>query len=170
MEFLPRSTILGDLSVIEICEYYDIPSLFSCKNSTGHIYLALSVDEDDTSLTWFYLPVSPGRLDEVRSGRTDLYDAFKNAEDGFLFEVITSHGKNDIVNQVYCKEIGEDLLPEKGYKLSVSEDSPVPISENLGEMLAVTLKKAISEKLDEVLPIILKKEISGRLDEINPPV
>jgi len=52
MEFLPRSTILGDLSVIEIYEYYDIPSLFSCKNSTGHIYLALSVDEDDASLTW----------------------------------------------------------------------------------------------------------------------
>lgn len=32
MEFLPRSTILGDLSVIEIYEYYDIPSLFLIAN------------------------------------------------------------------------------------------------------------------------------------------
>jgi len=29
-------------------------------------------------------------LDEVKLGHTDLFDAFKNPEDGFLFEVTTS--------------------------------------------------------------------------------
>ncbi len=131
MNFLPKFTLSGSLSVIEIYEYYDIPSLFSYKNLTGHIFLTLSIDEADDSLTWFYLPISPIKLDKVRLGQTDLFDAFKNSEDGFLFEVMMSFKKGDSVKRVQCKDIDADFLPEKGYKLSVSEDPFVPISKKL---------------------------------------
>lgn len=122
MEFIAQSKMLGSpLSVIEIYEYYDIPSLFSCISSSGNIYLVLSVDEDEDSLTWFYLPVSSGRLDEIRSGETDLYDAFKKAEDGYLYEVITSYEDNVAVR--YCKDVADDYLPTRGYRLSIPEYS-----------------------------------------------
>jgi hypothetical protein len=131
MEFLPESTMLGSLSVIEIYEYYDIPSLFSCKNSTGHIFLVLSVDENDDSLTWFYLPVSPEKLNDVRYGKTDLYDAFKYSEDGLVFEVKTYYKNNVVaVSHIYSAHIEEDLLPEKGYRLQISKNLLKPISKD----------------------------------------
>jgi hypothetical protein len=51
MAYLPQSTILGRLKIIEVYEFYDIPRLFCCRNAAGQHYLVLSIDEDDLSLT-----------------------------------------------------------------------------------------------------------------------
>ncbi|MCP4350724.1 MAG: hypothetical protein GY795_35090, partial [Desulfobacterales bacterium] len=69
---------------------------------------------------------------EVRSGKTDLYDAFKKSEKGFLYEVITSYENKVAVK--YCKDITDDYLPVRGCRLSTPEcssDSTLKPEKNL---------------------------------------
>ncbi|MDM8551396.1 hypothetical protein QUF72_15025 [Desulfobacterales bacterium HSG2] len=111
------------MTVIETFEQYDIPGLFSCKNSSGQHYLALSAHEDIYASTWFYLPVSNQRLDKIRFGKTDIYEAYLTAEDGFVFEVIISPGGDaTTVKSLPCSDIQEDWLPHRGKRLSVPEN------------------------------------------------
>ncbi len=44
MSFLPERTILGQLEIIEVYDFYDKPVLFSCKNKSGLIFIVLCVD------------------------------------------------------------------------------------------------------------------------------
>ena len=67
---------LGKLEIVEIYEYYDQPVLYSCKNASGHFYLVVAAAEDDQFLTWLCVAVSMERLNLIRSGKIDLYDAF----------------------------------------------------------------------------------------------
>lgn len=41
MSFLPERTILGQLEIIEVYDFYDKPVLFSCKNKSGLIFIQL---------------------------------------------------------------------------------------------------------------------------------
>lgn len=121
-DILPKATILGVLRLIDVYEYYDFPSLFLCRNASGLNYLALSVDEDESgeSLTWLYLPVSGDRLKRICTGTISLHNAFKNAEDEFVFKVNTFWSKQrDTAEQVVCQDIDEEFLPAPEIKLSV---------------------------------------------------
>ena len=49
MSFLPERTILGQLEIIEVYDFYDKPVLFSCKNKSGLIFTVLCVDSSDSA-------------------------------------------------------------------------------------------------------------------------
>lgn len=119
MDFLPKQTYLGKIELIEIYEFYDIPSLFSCKNASGQLYLALSVDDVDEDLIWLYAPISQERLFKVLIGETELYRAFAFAEDGFVFKVVTPYEGQDYAETLPCERIAEDYLPDKDVRLSI---------------------------------------------------
>lgn len=115
MSLLPQSTPLGNLDIIEVYVYYDQPCLFSCKNSTDQLFLAVWVDETETTNLWLYLPMSGERFEEIRGEKLDLHDAFLRSEPGFVYEVkIDKHESLAWVETIHCERLDRDWLPTPG--------------------------------------------------------
>ena len=49
MAFLPIGSLLGDLKLVEVYEFYDIPRLFSAVNPAGQLFLAVNYDDFQNS-------------------------------------------------------------------------------------------------------------------------
>lgn len=113
MSLLPQETILGKLEILEVYEFYDKPCLFSCRNVVGQIFLAVWIDETSYSDSWLYVPTSLRRLQQVVGGGIELKNAFLEAEDGFVLEVIVFHDgdKAADVLRTSCSNLEEDKLP-----------------------------------------------------------
>ncbi|TBR57312.1 hypothetical protein B4U84_14925 [Westiellopsis prolifica IICB1] len=124
MSFLPERTILGQLEIIEVYDFYDKPVLFSCKNKSGLIFIVLCVDSSDYAEIWLYAPMSSSRLQSVVQGRVELRDIFIDTEDAFVYQVEVPYedGLNAIVKTVNCNEIPDEYLPELGQVIK-SEDN-----------------------------------------------
>jgi hypothetical protein len=115
MVMLPNQTYLGQLRILEVYEAADEPCLFSCRNGAGHIFLVVLLDETDELKDWLYVPLSPDRFAEVRSGEVDLRDAFRGAEDGFVHRVMVPiYGGVPIVGSVNCDALTDEMLPLAG--------------------------------------------------------
>jgi hypothetical protein len=139
MNILPESTFLGILKIIEVYEYYDIACLFSCRNNTGQIFIAVWIDENKDNNEWLFTPVSNARFKLIESGKIDLRNAFLKSENDFVFKVILSKFEklSDIQN-IHCSKILEEWLPESDQFLRSEIESS---SENI---LNILKTKAIS--------------------------
>lgn len=115
MTFLAESTKLGILEVIEVYIFHDQPVLFSCKNKSGLFYIALSIDETDSSEIWLYAPISKSRFQRLVQGEVEIRDVFTDAEDAFVYRVEIQYDQsNTIVDSIDCREIPDEDLPEEG--------------------------------------------------------
>jgi hypothetical protein len=115
MSLLPKDTILGNLEILEVYEFYDKPCLFSCKNISGQIFITVWIDETSYSNSWLYVPISLRRFQQIVSGGIDLRSSFLNAEDGFVFNVsIPNENNRTEVVRVLCCNLQEDELPAEG--------------------------------------------------------
>jgi hypothetical protein len=116
MSFLPERTILGQLEIMEVYDFYDKPVLFSCKNNSGQIFITVWVDILEDSDIWLYAPVSSSRFNAATKGLIELRNIFIYAEDFFVYQVEISHTNksNTNVNLIYCDEIKDDYLPDSG--------------------------------------------------------
>lgn len=116
MTFLAESTKLGILEVIEIYIFYNQPVLFSCQNKSGLFYIALSIDETDSSEIWLYAPISESRFQRLVQGEVELRDVFTDAEDAFVYrvEIPCDSKSNTIVDLIDCREIPDEDLPGEG--------------------------------------------------------
>ena len=115
MSILPQLTNLGKLDIIEIYVYYDRPCLFSCRNLTGHLFLAVWIDETKIEDIWLYVPISEGRFQSIRSGEIDLRDAFLKSEDSFVYKVtIPQKNRLSMVETIQSDRLNEDWLPVAG--------------------------------------------------------
>ena len=114
-------TGLGRLEIVETYVYYDQPVLFSCKSAADHLYLAVATDKNDEYETWLYVGVSVERLNLIRSGTIDLYDAFAKPEDGFLLQEIIPYGDQTQprMESIQPDQISEDMLPMPGERLDL---------------------------------------------------
>ena len=128
---LPESTVLGELTILEVYEFYIQPALFACRNVAEQIYLAVWVDEDEDSSRWLYVAVSLERFLQVRGGKLSLREAFAEPEDGVGLDVVVySDPKlHSRVDAVPSAEIDESWLPLPGEYLEV--DAAVPESVRL---------------------------------------
>jgi len=113
MSFLPTSTDLGNLDVLEIYVQYNGPRLLACKNQAGKIFLGLWVDEEEDSDLWLYMFVSLERLKSVRTGQISLHQAFSNPETHFLYK-ITYTSTNSQWHSQRVSQIDKDCLPLEG--------------------------------------------------------
>jgi len=127
MSFLPQGTILGNLEMLEVYEFYDKPCLFSCRNVAGQIFLALWIDETAYADSWFYAPTSLKRFQQIVVGNIELRNAFLTAEDGFVFEVTIPYNQNNQshieVAQIMCEGLEENKLPLAGEFLETGTQS-----------------------------------------------
>jgi hypothetical protein len=120
MPLLPEQTYLGRLAIVEVYEAADEPCLFACQNASGHVFLALLVDETATQKHWLYVPLSDDRFAQVRSGAIELRDGFRLAEDGFVHRVMVPIDDGDtMVSTIGCTELTDDLLPIVGERLNL---------------------------------------------------
>ena len=125
MTFLPQGTPLGKLEPIQVYEFYDQSLLFSCRNASGSIFLAVSISEAEDFETWLYVSMSPDRFNCVQSGAIDLHDAFVDAEDGMVFLIQTSY---DMKGEVVVKsrpthELSKEMLPLPGEFLNLKTET-----------------------------------------------
>lgn len=117
MLFLPANTSLGTLEISEVYHYYDCPCLFSCHNTVGDWFLALSIDENFLFHRWLYLAVTGDRLQDIKSGNIALKSAFV-AENSKLFDVKIFCNNTSTVNLIIGANLPDDLLPADGVFLS----------------------------------------------------
>ena len=69
---LPNNTQLGKLQLERVVEYYDFPRTFTCKNSSGQLYIVISTYDNDEECHWLYLPISSLRHELLLAGRLPL--------------------------------------------------------------------------------------------------
>ncbi len=116
---LPTHTFLGSLTIMEVHVFYDWPRLFTCQNACGQLFLAVWFDETESADFWLYVNLSPQRLVAIRTGQIDLYDAFRGAENHWVYQVTTYYDERvSQIEAVSCDTIDEDWLPKPGQRLS----------------------------------------------------
>lgn len=146
MSFLPERTILGQLEIIEVYDFYDKPVLFSCKNKSGLIFIVVCVDSSDFAEIWLYAPVSSSRFQSVIKGDVELRHIFAETEDAFVYQVEIHYEDeiNVIVKNVECNEIPDDYLPELGQfiqsEFQNSENIEVVSTQKRREIIDFVLK------------------------------
>lgn len=121
MTLHPNFIHFGNIQILETYEFYDKPLLFSCTNQVGSLYLAVLANETEVGEDWLYVAISNRRLEEIRSGRIDLHDAFANAENGNLYQVQLPHDQQAEVEVsiLHTTELTDDVLPLRGERLDL---------------------------------------------------
>lgn len=83
-------TPLGTMSIVEMLLFYEGPKLFTCRDQISSLFMVHLVEENDEGERWFFVPMSPGRLEEVRTGGLGLRESVLWAETGHIFDVFAS--------------------------------------------------------------------------------
>lgn len=123
MTELPTNTPIGKLELRRVVEYYDFPRIFTCTNSTGQIYFAISTYDDEEEFHWIYLPVSPLRLSAILAGATPLRQALLEPEGGFLFLLKTFADGHTDFSYALPEQISEDDLPDEAYLINIQDET-----------------------------------------------
>ena len=132
MGYLPQSTHLGKLELIEVYEFYDQPILFSCRNASDAIFIGVFADEDDNFETWLYVGVSPHRFKQIRSGAIDLHDAFSEVEDGIIFQIKVPHNEQIPESMpISATQIPDDMLPLPGEFMNLETPTLPELDEDI---------------------------------------
>jgi hypothetical protein len=118
MNWLPRNSILGELTLVETYVFYDGPRLFSAKSLTDQRYLAAWANEGANADEWLYVAISEARLNMVRSGAQTVRSAFLHPE-GFTYRVTIPHDDSepDSVVTVAPSEISDGWLPAENFRI-----------------------------------------------------
>lgn len=122
MTELPINTPLGKLELQRVIEYYDFPRIFTCKNSTGQLYFAISTYDDSDEFHWIYLPISSLRLSAIFGGATSLRQALLEPEGGFLFFVKTFTIGSTEFSYTLPEQLSNDDLPDEDYLIDIKDE------------------------------------------------
>jgi len=110
---LPENTYLGELTFLEIYEFFDIPVLFACGNNTGQLFISVWIDETDEDTKWLFAPVSRSRFNALRFGKVDLNEVFLKPEGGFCFlGSIANHTDIDSVTEISANHLTGEMVPQ----------------------------------------------------------
>ena len=149
MGYLPQSTHLGKLELIEVYEFYDQPILFSCRNASDAIFMGVFADEDDNFETWLYVGVSPHRFRQIRSGAIDLHNAFSEVEDGVVFQIKVPHDEQMPVSMsIPATQIPDDILPLPGEFINLETPTLPELDEDIERKSSQTRQEIISLALN----------------------
>jgi hypothetical protein len=122
MNLLPTDSYLGNLKIVEVYDYFDVPCLFTCINNSGQQFLAIWIDEMEDSNLWLYLPVSSHRIKLLKNREIDLRHAFLTAEDNYVFKVKVYKSEPEVsITHIISSEINENDLPEPEEYLQSNE-------------------------------------------------
>jgi hypothetical protein len=115
MSFLPTNSVLGELQIIKILDWYDGPRLFIAENTSGDRYVAFWADELESGSLWLYVAVSNDRIDSLLTSAIDLRQLYSDSEDGIVFKVFLHQDDHESsVQSVSISTLDEDFLPLSG--------------------------------------------------------
>lgn len=117
----PKNTILGELNILEIYDYYDMPILFLVKNELDIMYLVFWCDMTDVSWGYLYLEISPDKLQNIKSKTLSLYDAYRNPENHLYIVYISYNDDIDIVNDFSINHKNIEYLPPPDWYVECDE-------------------------------------------------
>ncbi len=125
---------LGELEILEIYDYFNVPILFSCRNSVSHLYIVLFADHLPEYEMWLYAEVSLTRLNLIRSGKVNLHDAFSKPEMGRLLKAMIPHNNSGELNSKYITpdQLHSDVFPPVDEYLNLG-GTPLVVQTNLVE-------------------------------------
>ena len=112
------------LSVIQIEGIYleyDEPLLYLASNEYRDRFLVNLVSEDDGGQVWYFVRVSPQRIEAIRSGAIDLKDAYLLAEGAIVWSLHfdQTEGRELKVVPLAAYHLDEDLLPMAGERAKI---------------------------------------------------
>ena len=96
---------LGELEIIEVYEYFNMPILFSCKNLVGSFCIALCADDLPEHDMWLYTEISLKRLNLLRFGLINVHDVFAKPEMGRLLKAT--------IHIIALQSLTLNMLPQK---------------------------------------------------------
>ena len=122
---------LGELEILEIYSYYDFPSIFSCRDAVGSLYIAAIAECSNVSDTWIYVKVSYDRLCLIHSGEIGLYEAFREPETGSIIRTIIPNKLEDDAESgaIYPSELPDEMFPSKEDRLDIRGKMPISMLE-----------------------------------------
>ncbi|AMA08765.1 DUF6575 domain-containing protein [Picosynechococcus sp. PCC 73109] len=124
MSFLPTTTQLGELEILEVYVDYNGPRLLSCQNQAHKLFLGLWVDEEDDYDFWLFMPVSVARLREIHTGEILLRESFLNAETLHIYGLTyVSEDDEWECKTIKTHELDTECLPLEDAKLNFSDTS-----------------------------------------------
>lgn len=127
---------LGELEVIEVYEYFNMPLLFSCKNLVDSFYVALCADDLPEHDMWLYTEISLKRLNLLRFGSINVHDVFAKPEMGRLLKATIPHNSSAEFNSKYVapEELNESVFPPVN-KYLVPKNTPLMPQTNSVEII-----------------------------------
>ena len=109
------------LKVREMLLWHDTPQLFTAKDKIGGLYVCLAVEEKDGQSQFLAVAVSTNRLQELKTGKIDLYTVFAFPELETWFRI--SDFENDTFTiEPFSEKIPESWLPMEEILFSASEN------------------------------------------------
>ena len=125
-----KNSQLGELEIVEVYDYFDVPILFSCQNLLDSLYIVLFADYLSEHEMWLYSEVSLTRLNLIRSGLVSIHDAFAKPETGRLLKVLIPHNDSAHFSSEYIKseELNEEVFPSVN-KYLISKKTPLEKSQ-----------------------------------------
>jgi len=84
---------IGDMDLVEVYEFHDEPVLFSCRDRTDLLYLAVLSEETASHKTWLLTALSARRFSQLRAGALDLHSAFAVKESAARFSTLPSQAR-----------------------------------------------------------------------------
>lgn len=164
---------LGELEIVEIYDYFNVPILFSCRNSASHLYIVIFADHLSEYEMWLYAEVSLTRLNLIRSGVVDLHDAFSKPEMGRLLKAMIPHSNSTEFNSEYITpdQLHSDVFPPVNDYLNFG-DTPLVAQTNLVEIAKSSGREIVGlnfnfiEEYSSEAPILPLGKILTRLQNV----
>lgn len=125
MNLLPKNTPLGEIRILEVFEYYDIPLLFVCTNTNGQLFIAVSLNDGETIHEWLYTPISDIIALKLRKGLIDFREAFLTPVSGVVFNVLVHvDGKADVIIKS-TSDLPKEWLPYQGERVNPEKSEDI---------------------------------------------
>jgi len=108
-------TLIGELSVVKIMDYYDRPLSFIARDQLGSKYLGYLIDARDNYETFLFTPMTKGRIEELLEGKIAIRDALVFSENGWALEskyVVRSSGLDNFFTTRVSADLSDDELPD----------------------------------------------------------
>lgn len=120
-DFVPVGTLLGNLRMTQILDWYDGPRTFVVENASGARFVAFWADDEGNDSLWLYAPISDRHVVEASMGRIDLRDLFCRPDDGFVYlvrlfpdnQASLSYGRPVEFDDEYFPIPGDRLRPDR---------------------------------------------------------
>lgn len=134
--------IISELTPVEVFDFYDRPTFYSCRDKTGQLFIVYWADEELETKSWLYLRISEDRYVQLKNGNITIFDALSRPEEGFAYVVKTINSEFS-VSQLESTKIPHEWLPPQDDKLHLHTPSLPEKINSAKEVASATLRQVL---------------------------